>query len=258
MKFSIAIIGTGNVAWHLAPALENAGHTITEVYSRDIHRASKVTGRLYATEPKDDLDFSGSEAEIYIIAVSDHAIPAIADSIILPEGSILVHTSGSVPLQVLAYSSATYTGIFYPLQSFSKSRKIDFEEVPLLLESDDQAILQKLKILAKSLSPQQYVVKSKDRMALHVAAVFASNFTNHLMRLAEDIMNRQGLDFDMLKPLIIEQINKSLEMGAKQAQTGPALRGDINTLDLHYQFLNYNEQVAEIYKLISQDIIDSN
>ena len=258
MKFSIAIIGTGNVAWHLAPALENAGHTITEVYSRDIHRASKVTGRLYATEPKDDLDFSGSEAEIYIIAVSDHAIPAIADSIILPEGSILVHTSGSMPLQVLAYSSATYTGIFYPLQSFSKSREIDFEEVPLLLESDDQAILQKLKILAKSLSPQQYVVKSKDRMALHVAAVFASNFTNHLMRLAEDIMNRQGLDFDMLKPLIIEQINKSLEMGAKQAQTGPALRGDINTLDLHYQFLNYNEQVAEIYKLISQDIIDSN
>jgi len=258
MKFSIAIIGTGNVAWHLAPALENAGHTITEVYSRDIHRASKVTGRLYATEPKDDLDFSGSEAEIYIIAVSDHAIPAIADSIILPEGSILVHTSGSMPLQVLAYSSATYTGIFYPLQSFSKSRKIDFEEVPLLLESDDQAILQKLKILAKSLSSQQYVVKSKDRMALHVAAVFASNFTNHLMRLAEDIMNRQGLDFDMLKPLIIEQINKSLEMGAKQAQTGPALRGDINTLDLHYQFLNYNEQVAEIYKLISQDIIDSN
>ena len=126
------------------------------------------------------------------------------------------------------------------------------------MESDDQAILQKLKILAKSLSPQQYVVKSKDRMALHVAAVFASNFTNHLMRLAEDIMIRQGLDFDMLKPLIIEQINKSLEMGAKQAQTGPALRGDINTLDLHYQFLNYNEQVAEIYKLISQDIIDSN
>src|SRR5690554_1856518 len=258
MKFSIAIIGTGNVAWHLAPALENAGHTITEVYSRDIHRASKVTGRLYATDPKDDLDFSGSEAEIYIIAVSDHAIPAIADSIILPEGSILVHTSGSMPLQALAYSSATYTGIFYPLQSFSKSREIDFEEVPLLLESDDQAILQKLKILAKSLSPQQYVVKSKDRMALHVAAVFASNFTNHLMRLAEDIMNRQGLDFDMLKPLIIEQINKSLEMGAKQAQTGPALRGDINTLDLHYQFLNYNEQVAEIYKLISQDFIDSN
>lgn len=258
MKFRIAIIGTGNVAWHLAPALENAGHTLTEVYSRDLHRASKITERLYATEPKEDLDFSESEAEIFIIAVSDHAIPDIADSIILPEGSILVHTSGSMPLQVLAYSSASYTGIFYPLQSFSKSREIDFEEVPILLESDDQTTLQKLKLLAKSISPQHYVVKSKDRLALHIAAVFASNFTNHLLRISEEIMNRQGLDFEMLKPLIIEQINKTLQIGAKAAQTGPALRGDINTLEAHFQFLNYNEQVAEIYKLISQDIIDSN
>ena len=258
MKFRIAFIGTGNVAWHLAPALENAGHTVTEVYSRDIHRAAKITGRLYTTDPKDDLDFSESEAEIFIIAVSDHAIPAIADSIILPEESILVHTSGSVPLTALAYSSATYTGILYPLQSFSKSREIDFDDVPFLLESDDHEVLQKLRGLAKSLSPQQYVVKSKDRMALHVAAVFASNFTNHLLRIAEDIMGRQGLDFEMLKPLIIEQINKSLQMGAKAAQTGPALRGDVSTLETHYQFLNYNEQLAEIYRVISQDIIDSN
>lgn len=258
MKFKIAIIGTGNVAWHLGPALENAGHTITEVYSRDLHRAAQITGRLYATEPTEDLDFSESEAEIYIIAVSDHAIPSVADSIILPEDSILVHTSGSVALQALAYSSASYTGIFYPLQSFSKSREIDFEDVPFLLESDDHEVLRKLKMLAKSLSPLQYVVRSKDRMALHVAAVFASNFTNHLLRISEEVMNRQGLDFEMLKPLIIEQISKSLQIGAKAAQTGPAVRGDISTLDLHYQFLNYNEQVAEIYKLISQDIIDSN
>lgn len=258
MKFSIAIIGTGNVAWHLAPALENAGHTITEVYSRDLHRASKITERLYATEPKDDLDFSESQAEIYLLAVSDHAIPDIADSIILPEGSILAHTSGSMPLQILAYSSASYTGIFYPLQSFSKSREIDFEDVPFLLESDDQAILQKLKSLAKTISPHQYIVKSKDRQALHIAAVFASNFINHLLRISEDIMHRQGLDYEMLKPLIIEQVSKSLQLGAKSSQTGPAVRGDINTLDLHYQFLNYNDNIAEIYKLISQDIIDSN
>lgn len=258
MKFSIAIIGTGNVAWHLAPALENAGHTITEVYSRDLHRASKITERLYATEPKDDLDFSESQAEIYLLAVSDHAIPDIADSIILPEGSILAHTSGSMPLQILAYSSASYTGIFYPLQSFSKSREIDFEDVPFLLESDDQTVLQKLKSLAKTISPHQYIVKSKDRQALHIAAVFASNFINHLLRISEDIMNRQGLDYEMLKPLIIEQVSKSLQLGAKSSQTGPAVRGDINTLDLHYQFLNYNDNIAEIYKLISQDIIDSN
>lgn len=258
MKFCIAIIGTGNVAWHLAPALENAGHTVTEVYSRDIHRADKITGQLYVTASKDDLDFSESPAEIFILAVSDHAIPDIADSIILPEESILVHTSGTLPLGILDYSSASYTGILYPLQTFTKSRQISFQDVPFLLESDHQPTLQKLKILAKSLSPHQYIVKSQDRQALHIAAVFASNFTNHMLRLSEEIMNRQGLDFEMLKPLIVEQINKSLEIGAKKSQTGPAVRGDINTLDVHYQFLLYKEELAEIYRRISQDIIDSN
>ncbi|WP_215225913.1 Rossmann-like and DUF2520 domain-containing protein [Echinicola shivajiensis] len=257
-KYSIAILGTGNVAWHLAPALENAGHSITEVYSRDFHRAEKITQNLYTAEVKTDLDFSNSEAEIYIMAISDYAIEQMADSIILPENSVLLHTSGSMDLNILGYSSATYTGIFYPLQSFSKSRPLDFEDVPFLLESDDQQTMQILKRLAKSLKSSFYQVKSKDRRALHVAAVFASNFTNHMIRISEDIMNRQGLDFEMLQPLIIEQISKTLQIGAKSSQTGPAVRGDLNTLDLHHQFLNYNEQLAEIYKLISQDIIDAN
>lgn len=257
MNFNIAIIGTGNVAWHLSTALEEAGHTLTEVFGRDIKQAEKITSRVYLAEPKDDLDFSDSEARIFIIAVSDSAIAEIADAIILPEESILVHTSGSVPLDVLGYSSAAYTGILYPLQTFSKDRSIDFAEVPFMLESEDQPTLQKLQKLAKSLSPLQYNLRSKDRLALHVAAVFASNFSNHMLRLSEEVMRRQGLDFEMLKPLIIETISKSLELGAKRAQTGPALRGDLTTLDSHFQFLSYNEQVAEIYRLISQDIIDS-
>lgn len=257
MKFKIAILGTGNVAWHLAPALEEAGHTITEVYGRSEKNIKGITQKLYTAESKTDLDFTESIAEIFIIAVRDDAISEIADEIILPEDSILLHTSGSVSIEALGYSSATYTGIFYPLQSFSKDREISFGEVPFLLESEDQTTLQKLKKLAKSLSHLQYVVKSKDRKALHVAAVFASNFSNHMIRLSEEIMSRQGLDFEMLKPLIIETLSKSLELGAKKAQTGPAKREDMNTLEAHHQFLNYNEQVAEIYRLISQDIIDS-
>ncbi|RZS94878.1 Rossmann-like and DUF2520 domain-containing protein [Cecembia calidifontis] len=257
MKFKVAILGTGNVAWHLAPALEEAGHTVTEVYGRDLSKVQQVTKRLYTTEAKTDLDFSDSEAEIFILAVSDQAISELADEVILPEDGILVHTSGAVSLDILGYSSASYTGIFYPLQTFSKDREINFEDVPFLLESEDGTTLQKLKKLAKSLSPMQYILKSKDRMALHIAAVFASNFSNHMLRLAEEIMARKGLDYEMLKPLIIETISKSLELGAKKAQTGPAIRSDFNTLDAHYQFLNYNAQVAEIYRLISQDIIDS-
>jgi predicted short-subunit dehydrogenase-like oxidoreductase (DUF2520 family) len=177
--------------------------------------------------------------------------------VILPEGSILVHTSGAMPMEVLAQSSASYIGVFYPLQSFTKGKKVDFEEVPFLLESEDEGTLQRLKKVAKSLSPLVHTLRHKEREAVHVAAVFASNFTNHMLRIAEEILHRQGLDREILKPLIIESISKSLQLGAKKAQTGPAIREDYETLEAHHHFLGYNEQLAEIYRLISQDIIDS-
>lgn len=257
MKFKIAIIGAGNVAWHLAPALENAGHEILEVYSRNKKSAEQINSRLYAAEIKDDLDFSNSKAELFILSVTDGAIESLADEIILPENSLLVHTSGTIPLDILNFSSARFTGVFYPLQSFTKGREMDLTEVPFLIESDDQEVLKKLKLLVKSLKSSSFSIKSKDRMAIHVAAVFASNFSNHMLRIAEEVMRRQGLDYEMLKPLIIETISKSLQIGAKRAQTGPAIREDYETLEEHHQFLNYNEEVAEIYRLISQDIIDS-
>ena len=257
MKFKIAIIGAGNVAWHLAPALENAGHEILEVYSRNQKSANLINRMLYSAEIKDNLDFSDSKAELFILSVTDGAIESIADEIILPNGSLLVHTSGSVSLDVLNFSSANFTGVFYPLQSFTKGREMDLSEVPFLIESDDQEVVKKLKAIAKSLKASSFSIKSKDRMAIHVAAVFASNFSNHMLRISEEIMQRQGLDYEMLKPLIVETISKSLQIGAKKAQTGPAIRGDFETLEEHHQFLNYNEEIAELYKLISQDIIDS-
>ncbi|MEX2511875.1 MAG: Rossmann-like and DUF2520 domain-containing protein [Cyclobacteriaceae bacterium] len=256
MKFNIAIIGTGNIAWHLATALENTGHVITEVYGRDMRKAEKIVSHLYGTEGKDDLDFTNSLARVFIIAVKDEAIAEIADAILLPEESILVHTSGTQPLEILAYSSADNIGIIYPLMSFSRQRDVSMEEVPFLLESEDAETLITLKKLAKSLSGQIYEIRSKDRKAIHVAAVFASNFTNHMIGIAEEILQRQGLDFEMMKPLIVEQINKALTIGTKAAQTGPAQREDMETLENHYQFLSYNDQLAEIYRLISQDIID--
>ena len=257
MKFKIAILGAGNLAWNLALALEDAGHEITEVYARDIHKAKEITERIYSATPKDDLDFSESRAELFILAIKDDALSEVADQLILPEGSVLVHTSGAMPVEVISQSSASYVGVFYPLQSFTKGKKVDFEEVPFLLESEDEGSLQLLKKVAKSLSQFVYVLRAKDRQAVHVAAVFASNFTNHMLRIAEEILHRQGLDREMLKPLIIESISKSLQLGAKKAQTGPAIREDYETLESHHHFLGYNEQLAEIYRLISQDIIDS-
>jgi predicted short-subunit dehydrogenase-like oxidoreductase (DUF2520 family) len=257
MKLKIAILGAGNLAWNLAPALEDAGHEITEVYARDLQKAKEITERIYSATPKDDLDFSESSAKLFILAIKDDALSEVADQVILPEGSVLVHTSGAIPMEVLAQSSASYVGVFYPLQSFTKGKKVDFEEVPFLLESEDEGSLQLLKKVAKSLSQLVYILRGKDRQAVHVAAVFASNFTNHMLRIAEDILHRQGLDPELLKPLIIESISKSLQLGARKAQTGPAIREDYETLETHHHFLAYNEQLAEIYRLISQDIIDS-
>ncbi len=257
MKLKIAILGAGNLAWNLAPALEDAGHEITEVYARDLQKAKEITERIYTATPKDELDFSESSAELFILAIKDDALSEVADQVILPEGSVLVHTSGAIPMEVLAQSSASYVGVFYPLQSFTKGKKVDFEEVPFLLESEDEGSLQLLKKVAKSLSQLVYILRGKDRQAVHVAAVFASNFTNHMLRIAEDILHRQGLDPELLKPLIIESISKSLQLGARKAQTGPAIREDYETLETHHHFLAYNEQLAEIYRLISQDIIDS-
>jgi predicted short-subunit dehydrogenase-like oxidoreductase (DUF2520 family) len=257
MKLKIAILGAGNLAWNLAPALEDAGHEITEVYARNIQKAREITERIYSAEAKDDLDFSESKAKLFILAIKDDALSDVADQLILPEGSILVHTSGAMPIEVISQSSASYVGVFYPLQSFTKGKKLDFEDVPFLLESEDEGTVQLLKKVAKSLSPLVYLLRAKDRQAVHVAAVFASNFTNHMLRIAEEILHRKGLDREMLKPLIIESISKSLQLGAKKAQTGPAIREDYETLEAHHQFLAYNEQLAEIYRLISQDIIDS-
>lgn len=257
MSYKIAFLGAGNVAWHLAPALEDAGHQITEVYGRSLQRAKQVTERLYSAIPRDGLDFSESDAEIYILAVRDEAIPEIAEAVILPEASILVHTSGTAPLSILHYSSAEYTGIFYPLQTFSMGQKMDLADVPILIESEDQEVTAMLRKLAKSISNSCFTVSSKDRKAIHVAAVFASNFSNHMIRIAEEILARRGLDFELMKPLIIETISKSLDVGAKRAQTGPAIREDFQTLEEHVQFLSYNPELAELYRLISQDIIDS-
>ncbi|MDA0314865.1 MAG: DUF2520 domain-containing protein [Bacteroidetes bacterium] len=257
MKLKIAILGAGNLAWNLAPALEDAGHELTEVYARDIRKSQEITERIYSASPKDDLDFSESKAELFILALKDDALAEVADQVILPEGSILVHTSGIIPLEVLSQSSASYVGVFYPLQSFTKGKKVDFGDVPILLESEDESTLQLLKKVAKSISTLVYTLRYKDRQAVHVAAVFASNFTNHMLRIAEEILHRQGLDPELLKPLLIESISKSLQLGAKKAQTGPAIREDYETLEAHHHFLAYNEQLAEIYRLISQDIIDS-
>jgi predicted short-subunit dehydrogenase-like oxidoreductase (DUF2520 family) len=252
----VSFIGSGNLAWHLAPALDNAGYSVREVYSRNTKNAEALVGRLYQAETKLSLDFSSSASHIFIIAVSDDAIDEIAQELILPDDSILVHTSGSQSLSVLGYASTPNIGVFYPLQTFSKVKKVDFSEIPIFIESENAETGRVLLKMAQAISKQVKQISSEDRKALHVAAVFASNFTNHILALSKEILEANKLSFDMVKPLIVETINKSLSIGPEKAQTGPAKRGDMEILDRHMEFLQHDETLAEIYRLISQNIID--
>lgn len=253
---NVSFIGSGNLAWHLAPALDNAGYVIKEVYSRNPKHAEALTERLYQAEVKASLDFSTSPSSLFIIAISDDAIEEIAQEIILPEEAFLVHTSGSQPLSILQFAATSNQGVFYPLQTFTKKQKIDFKDIPLFIESINTETEEALMPLAKALSSKVRKIKSEERKALHVAAVFASNFSNHMITLSKNIMEDNGLSFDLLKPLISETINKSLSLGPESSQTGPAKRGDLEILDRHMEFLQEDETLSEIYKLVSQSIID--
>ncbi|HTH57461.1 MAG TPA: DUF2520 domain-containing protein [Cyclobacteriaceae bacterium] len=253
---NVSFIGSGNLAWHLAPAFDNAGFTVKEVYSRNHRHAEALTGRLYQAEVKASLDFSTSGSTVFIIAVNDDSISAIAREIVLPEDAVLAHTSGSVPLIDLQFAATSNVGVFYPLQTFSKTKKIDFKSTPIFVESNNEETESILLDMAKAITGQARVISSEERKALHVAAVFASNFTNHMLALSQKVMQENSLEFDWLKPLIVETINKSLHVGPEAAQTGPAKRGDLETLEKHMAFLQSDPELSELYKIISQHIIN--
>ncbi len=253
---TISFIGSGNLAWHLAPAFDNAGFVVKEVFSRNARHAEALTERLYQAEVKASLDFSTSPSSIFIVAASDGAISDIAKEIILPEESWLVHTSGSVPLADIQFAATPNVGVLYPLQTFTKTKKIDFKQTPIFIESINPETEIVLTNLAKAISNQVKKIGSEERKALHVAAVFASNFTNHMLTLSRQIMQQNSLEYDWLKPLITETIAKSLQLGPEAAQTGPAMRGDLDTLEKHLALLKDDPSLSEVYKIISQHIID--
>lgn len=253
----VSIIGSGNLAWHLAPALDNAGYVVREVYSRNPRHAEALTERLYQADVKASLDFSTSKSRLFIIATPDDAIRQVAMNIVLPDEATLVHCSGSQPLDILQFSAAPHTGVFYPLQSFSKSKRVDFRTIPVFIESSTPEAERLLMSMGKAISQKVRKITSEERKALHVAAVFASNFPNHMLAIAKSILQANSLEFDLVKPLIRETMEKALTLDPASGQTGPAVRGDLEVLDRHMEFLQEDEKVAEIYRVISQHIIET-
>lgn len=257
MPHSITIIGTGNVAWHLAPSLEKAGHNINAIYGRCEDKALLLRERLNNPLLATSLDFSQSDSTVFIIAVSDNAIDSVASTIILPEQAILVHTSGTAPMSSLQVTGLNNIGVFYPLQTISKTREISFCGLPLLIEASNRHTQDQLEEISASLSADSTITGSKDRQGIHLAAVFANNFTNHMIDIAGQVMQEKSLDVDLLKPLIRETVEKALAQSPSSAQTGPAARGDTDTMQSHMQQLAFNPRLQALYRLISDNIQDA-
>ncbi len=251
----ISIIGSGNVATHLAAAFKNAGHRIIQVYSRDMHNAALLAYHVGA-EATDDLDRIDPETDLFLISVKDDAIAAIAESLSKYQ-KLTVHTSGATDIDVLLTYSQN-AGVFYPLQTLSKNKEVDFLSVPLCIEGADEIITGLLEQLAQTISNNVYRVNSAQRKVLHVAAVFACNFPNYLYGAAQHLLAENGMGFEMLRPLILETAQKVQDHLPAGVQTGPAIRNDKNTMAAHLQMLGDEPALTAIYELLSQEIIKNN
>lgn len=245
----IVLIGAGNVAYHLAPALLKAGRNLCQIYSRSIESArelGKKTGITYTA----DTFAVYPDCDIYIFCVSDDALLSVFKSIRINKEALVLHTSGSVPMDLFKPYREKY-GVLYPLQTFTKKRDLDFREIPLCIEGNHILALQQIRNLAQTLSLRVEEINSEDRKTLHLAAVFANNFTNQLYGIAGKLLEQKGLDFGMLRPLIFETAHKVMGLSPETAQTGPARRGDENILAMHRNLLKGQKKWLNVYTLLS-------
>jgi predicted short-subunit dehydrogenase-like oxidoreductase (DUF2520 family) len=246
----VSIIGSGNVAQHLIVAFSKTTDIeLVQVFARKDAAVAHLTSpdKIY-TNFNDII-----AADLLIIAITDDAITEVSAAIPF-SNELVVHTSGSVSIE--AINNKNRPGVFYPLQTFSKSKEVDFKTIPICIETKNEKDFEILEKVAKSISNTVYKINSEQRKALHIAAVFVCNFVNYLYQIGNDICIENDLPFDILKPLIQETANKILTLSPNQAQTGPAKRKDIQTINAHLSFLS-DENQKEIYKMLTKSIIDN-
>ncbi|WP_315319330.1 DUF2520 domain-containing protein [Prevotella aurantiaca] len=249
----IALIGAGNLATVLGHALYNAKHDIVQVYSRTMAAAKQLAERLNAV-PTDDLETITNDADLYIIALKDSVLDEVIGKI-CPNRSekLFVHTAGSMPIDVFRGRTKRY-GVLYPMQTFSKTRIVDFRNIPVFVEANSISTMQTIIEIAQSVSNNVQELSSADRRHLHLAAVWACNYVNHCYDLAAEVLQKVGLPFDVMLPLTDETARKIHELSPREAQTGPAIRYDENIIEAQMQLMNDNPKAQKIYELMAKSI----
>ncbi|WNJ20845.1 F420-dependent NADP oxidoreductase [Pontibacter sp. G13] len=251
----VAIVGAGNMAWSLIPSLQQAGTEVVQLISRNEERRqtfAQTYGIPQVGETPRDLI---ADLDLIFLTVPDGVLSGLAAGIALDDrpGTILLHTSGSSPLSLLA-GSGDAIGVFYPMQIFTQSRVTPFAHLPIFLEGN-ASVMRKIDPLAKAMSDRVYFLNSYDRLRLHMGAVMACNFSNLLFRLTSQVLPpHPDLDFSVYEPLVREHIDKVFAFGPKNTQTGPAIRGDMDTISQHMQLLSDHPNIQKLYGELSQMI----
>jgi predicted short-subunit dehydrogenase-like oxidoreductase (DUF2520 family) len=251
-KKRISFAGAGRVGGAICMELYQAGYTIDLIVTES-EKSSKLLADKCKASWSGELVFPDS-TDVIIVAVPDHKIISVLNTLKCSPETLISHTAGSFGLEVFPEEERNY-GVFYPLQTFTKGRNLNFREIPLLIEAKDRKSSETLEELAKSICDKVYFTDSEHRKVLHVAAVFVSNFTNHLLTLGKEVSLKGGFEFEILKPLIVETISKALAMGPENSQTGPAIRNDLNTMEKQFDLLSFSPELQELYKLMTQSII---
>jgi predicted short-subunit dehydrogenase-like oxidoreductase (DUF2520 family) len=252
MQKKVAIVGNGNLAYHLAKRFWELGHPISGLVVRSEAKAVPFKPFLNdETVITSASNLANHPWDLILIAVADSAISSMIQQTIFPKSAIVIHASGSQPMSVFHATGIQNFGVVYPLQTFSKQKDFSFSEVPLFVEANNRATEEQLLNFSKILSPKVALLSSDKRLRLHMAAVMACNFSNALYAIAEDQLSAAGLDFELLRPLMEETVQKAVTIGPKQAQTGPATRGDSEIITKHLNLLHQSPEIKEVYQLLT-------
>ena len=268
MNYKIVFLGSGNLATNLSLALKAAGEEIIQIFSRTKENAQALADQLHCASCTSINDIR-TDADVYIFSVKDDALPSLIEQLSQHLNSpswagggdhnpTLLHTAGSVPMSVfpetMHYELCTMNyGVLYPMQTFSKDRSVNFREIPCFIEASDNNTLEEIKGIASKVSDHVLEMSSEKRRKLHLAAVFACNMTNHCYRLAEKVLEEEGIAFSLYLPLIQETANKVKELSPRKAQTGPMVRYDKTIMDAQIALIN-DERTRQIYRLMADSI----
>jgi len=247
----ISIIGAGCVGSFFAREFFKLGFEINQIIARRKFTAISLANEVNADAVSDDFNKFDPGSDLYIMSVKDEVIMELRNKFPV-ENKIIVHTSGSVPMNVFKKASDNY-GVLYPLQTIVKFREIDISTIPFFINASNEETFNVLEEFTKSFADHVVRLDDHKRMKLHMAAVFASNFTNYLYKIAEEILNKEGMELKYLQPLVKESMERAFEIGPDESQTGPAKRGDCSITDKHKALLD-NDNWRQLYTLFSDMI----